>query len=145
MTMKFAEFGSISSGTMRHEDLIPEFTWTLRSLCPDTGEHAELCDEADALEDYDSEQAGFVLDDLFTALEEYAPPYGYFGSHPGDGADFGFWLSDDALAESDALRVSDTNEVPADYTGEVLHTNDHGNLTLYAADRGTLTEVWALV
>jgi len=35
--------------------------------------------------------------------------------------------------------------VPADYCGEVLHVNDHGNATLYAAERGQLSEVWSVV
>ncbi|MGH8674178.1 MAG: hypothetical protein ACREVG_07705, partial [Burkholderiales bacterium] len=43
----------------------------------------------------------------------------------GDGADFGYWLQD--MTDFDGLRVNDTSEVPSDYSGEVLHVNDHGN------------------
>lgn len=48
--------------------------------------------------------------------------------------------------EFDGLVVSDTSEVPADYDGEVLHINDHGNATLYVADgEGNLKEIAAVV
>jgi hypothetical protein len=145
-----AQFGSISSGTMRAEDLIPAFADCLAGLISEqpvhlqNKQHLELVAEANAIEDFAS--ADDTLADLFAALEEYAPPYGYFGAHEGDGACYGFWLSEDAIQYSfDGLRVDDTSEVPADYSGEVLHVNDHGNMTLYAAENGKLTEVWGLV
>lgn len=150
--MKYAQFGSISSGTMRAEDLIPAFTWELnyqfkrqpRSF--KRAEYRKLINEANRLTDYDSEEADEILQNLFDKLEHFAPPYGYFGAHPGDGADYGFWLSEDFPEDGfDGLRVNDTSEVPSDYTGEVLHVNDHGNMTLYVATRGKLRELWAVV
>jgi len=147
-------FGSVSSGTMRPEDLIPAFADELRAYVQAAGvegaipAHLKLAEEADAIEDYDSEEANGVLEELFDALNEYAPPYGYFGAHPGDGADYGFWLEEDWLRimyDDGVLEVSDTSEVPADYSGEVVHVNDHGNATLYAAQDGELTEVWSVV
>jgi hypothetical protein len=104
-----------------------------------------LIDEAEAIEDFDSDDASEVLSDLFNALNEFAPAYGYFGAHPGDGADYGFWLHEDWEQDFDGLKVDDTSEVPSDYSGEVLHVSDHGNPTLYVANAGVLTEVWALV
>lgn len=92
------------------------------------------------------EQLGYFLNEtLFDALDECAPPYFYFGSHPGDGADYGFWLSEEALQDFDGLKVSDLSEVPSDYSGEVLHVNDHGNTSLYAADNGKLEAIWEIV
>jgi hypothetical protein len=41
----------------------------------------------------------------------------------------------------DGLVVADTCEIPASYSGDVLHINDHGNATLYAAARGRLVEI----
>jgi hypothetical protein len=134
-------FGSISCGTMLPEDLIPAFEYEL-NLC--NTDHP-LLKEIDKLEDYKSEEADEILQELFDALNEYAPAYGYFGSHPGDGADYGFWLSETIEEDFDGLKVDDTSEVPSDYSGEVLHVNDHGNCTLYVADHGKLTEVWAVV
>lgn len=148
-----ATFGSISSGTMRNEDLIPDFAWHLaqyaKAAAPHLGainpDHIALCDEADAIEDFDSDDACELVNELSDALNEYAPAYGYFGAHPGDGADYGFWISESFEEDFDGLKVSDTSEVPEDYCGEVLHINDHGNITLYSCDNGKLTEVWSLV
>jgi hypothetical protein len=152
---RYASFGSISSGTMRPEDLIRTFSNELGWLIQNHNhcawpEHRKLVGEANAIlvEDYESEEASEILNELFEALEDFAPPYGYFGSHPGDGADYGFWLSEDfeqTFIDDGGLKVSDTGEVPDDYTGEVLHVNDHGNCTLYSARNGKLTEIWSVV
>ena len=141
-----AQFGTVSSGTMRPEDLIPAFASELDWLGGCSRAERKLINEANRIEDYDSEEAGFILDELFEALNERAPAYGYFGAHPGNGADYGFWFYEDFLDDNFyGLRVSDTSEVPPDYTGEVLHVNDHGNMTLYVARRGKLREVWGIV
>ena len=94
MDKDFPFYGTVSHGTMRNEDLIPEFVWTLRTLDTDK-EYADLITEACDLDlDYDSEQADYILADLFDALDALAPEGYYFGSHPGDGSDFGFWQVD---------------------------------------------------
>lgn len=151
MTQKYI-IGSISSGTMRPEDLIPVFLSTLEDLDPERAKQIREDKENklvfEWLDDTDNdkpEAADYLLDELFDALNEYAPPYFYFGSHPDDGADYGFWLSEDFEQDFEGLKVKDTSEVPADYTGEVLHVSDHGNPTLYDAENGKLTEVWSLV
>ena len=157
--MKHASFGTVSHGTMRLEDLLPDFASELEyhvqnnadEWCSDDGRaqrntYMELIGEAREI-DADDENAPEVLDNLFNALNDFAPPYAYFGANPGDGCDYGFWLLED-FAEQIAefgLRVNDTSEVPADYQGEVLHVSDHGNATLYIADNGKLSEVWAAV
>ncbi len=141
-TKHTAEFGSISHGTMLAEDLIPVLASELEWLEGTSGPNKKLIGEACS---YRDEEADKLLSKLFDALNEYAPPYGYFGSHPGDGADYGFWLSEGWDQDFDGLKVSDTCEVPKSYSGEVLHVNDHGNCTLYVARRGKLTEVWAIV
>lgn len=82
---------------------------------------------------------------LTDALDEFAPPYAYFGTNEGDGSDYGYWLSPSMSEDFDGLKVSDTSEVPSNYNGEVLHVNDHGNMTLYVAKDGELTEIWGLV
>ena len=148
----YAAMGSVSNGTMREEDLIPDFVWTLKHLAKqnDNQSHLTLCDEIEERmeEDdyYASEDASFDLNEgLFNALNEYALPYFYFGSHPGDGADYGFWLSEFFEDGFEGLKVEDTSEVPNDYSGEVLHVNDHGNMTLYAAQNGKLEKIWGIV
>jgi hypothetical protein len=98
-------------------------------------------------EDYfESDDASYDLNEaLFYALNEYAGPYFYFGSHPGDGSDYGFWLTEFIEDEFDGLKVSDSSEIPAKYRGEVLIVNDHGNTTLAVQTSRTLREVWSIV
>jgi hypothetical protein len=157
-------FGSISHGTMRAEDLIPAFADALRELCGDNADHVKLCNEADAIDfnlDVDTlvkDGTLAILEELFDALDEYAPAYGYFGAHEGDGSDYGFWPCDDIDENFDGLKVSDLSEVPDGHVGEVLLVNGHGNCTLYVyeeqsistATQGVVTvtaprEIWAIV
>jgi hypothetical protein len=141
--------GSISTGTMRCEDLVPAFIAELRSQTPCKLEHRKLCTEIEHAMDadgyFESEDASNDLESLIDALQEYSPVYFYFGAHPGDGADFGYWLPEDFPLEFDGLKVSDLSEVPTGYTGEVLEINDHGNMALYAYSRGKRRELWAIV
>lgn len=149
--------GSVSSATMRPEDLIPCFISELRSQRPLRREHRKLIREIEeniqrmtSPAYFESEQPEWDLEALFDALGEYCLPYFYFGAHPGDGSDYGYWLSEDFENEFDGLKVSDitiahTSTVPEDYTGEVLYVNDHGNMTLYACTRGRCREMWAIV
>jgi hypothetical protein len=142
-------FGSISTGTMRAADLIPAFTDTLARL-DKTGDYKGLLAEARAVSDFASDDADAIMEELFDALNSFAPDYGYFGAHPGDGADYGFWLSDDwdRMAKDDGvLFVSDWSDVPSDYTGGVAHVNDHGNATLAWIDApgADPREIWSVV
>ena len=159
--------GSISSGTMREEDLIPCFLDEI-NITPDNEtsiasirERIDFAeDEDNSYEYYGTDEANFDLHELFELLEEQAPPYFYFGSHPGDGADYGFWLTEDVSQEvkdSGGLVVSDLSEVtpelieentPSDNgIEEVLHINDHGNASLYSYNVKTeeFTEIWSIV
>ncbi len=143
--------GSVSTATMREEDLILTFLDALKAL--DLGLYRQLRKDYEEIMDLpeaDCQEAmyEFCWDTLCNALQNFAATYMYFGPHPGDGADYGFWLSEDfeqQFADDGGLKVSDTSEVPSDYTGKVLHVSDHGNPTLYAANNGKLTEVWSLV
>ena len=106
---------SLSHATMREEDLIPAFCSFLRENNPKAldaiqSDYPELPWEGDNLvfeESYlwnDSaypcwnlsgkigESVSFLLNEtLFDGLNNIAPEGCYFGSHPGDGSDFGFW------------------------------------------------------
>jgi hypothetical protein len=137
---------------MKADDLLPEFLYWLGQVDAKRAESLVKEYDLDSIDETDEgydETAQEAVDALFDILGEYCPPYCYFGAHEGDGADYGVWISWDSLDmaahDGDILKVSDTSEVPADYTGEVLHVNDHGNCTLYAANNGDLTEVWAVV
>lgn len=99
--MKPSSLGSISHGTMREADLIPSFTrhleWLTQAGRNDrTDRQTKLIAEADAVEDFDSEEAGYILEALFDALDEFSPEGAYFGANEGDGSDYGYWMGDDA-------------------------------------------------
>ena len=88
--MKF-QTGTVISGTLRTDDLLRAFAQELNRHRPDD----PLADWAFVLCSYgydDPAEANDCLNQLFDALSIIAEPHGcYFGAHPGDGADFGFW------------------------------------------------------
>ena len=140
--------GSISHGTMRPEDLIPTFLSEAESLRLSKAERAtvrEIAKRHNADDyDYDSEEAGYDLEELFDLLSNHVPDYCYFGSHPGDWADYGVWISED-IADSDVARVNDPAELHAVKDNVALFVNDHGNMTLYRRADNRWIEVWSVV
>jgi len=157
--------GSISTGTLRTEDLLDAFASELERL--DSGHSAlQLISRAKdgvytvAAGLMEQEDAPTVVDELQDALSELAPPHVYFGSlegreapllrlqvvhrqraqHP-DGADFGFWPELDfgfctlRAGDSDDERVDDD-------CGIIIHVNDHGNVAVYDLERNPL---WSAV
>ena len=142
--------GTVSHATMRPEDLIPCFLELLKEL--DTNkEYSSVIAEGEQIiqdEDWDNENTSmFLNEDLWEALNNFSPPYCYFGANEGDGSDYGFWANDieDTLQDFDGLKVKDLSEVTEDYTGEVFLVNDHGNVTFYNAEKGKVTEIWSIV
>ena len=94
---------TIIHATLRHEDLIPAFLAEYKRLGGRAGNiRAFESAIASNWEPYPhSSGFGIVtpdpgedLADLFDLLAEFAPEGTYFGSHPGDGSDFGFWTSE---------------------------------------------------
>mgnify|MGYP005850426757 CR=1 FL=1 len=95
---------TLIEGTHRTQDLLPVFLSVLRIVDPD--EYAAMvvspfwhppayAMEDDSSEWWDSEDAKRMLAELFTSLEVGSPEGYCFGTHPGDGADFGFWAIED--------------------------------------------------
>ena len=159
-----AEFqlGSISTGTLRPEDLIPAFTYTLGALAhnpisnlsqfkskamADTWQNAiNIINSSNRRPiAYDHPEIHELIDELQDALQEYCPPFVYFGTHPGDGADFGFWPDMDRLEEE--MR-STTSDFQADNCwtladdGVIVNVSDHGNVTVMDMERNVL---WSVV
>lgn len=150
--------GSVSTATMRNQDLLPAFVDELRYLGHrDTkltiiqrrvqsalnGKYGEN----DAY--FQNEESAWDLDDLFDMLDSHSLPYVNFGSHYGNGSDYGFWVDSEYLEnciyDGELLKVENTSDIPVNYSGEVLEVNERGNMTLYACKRGKLREIWAIV
>jgi hypothetical protein len=157
------KLGSISHGTLRTADLLESFADELeRFINPLMLEAAKAPYAAWALlisnsraeairllrnEIGGDEESAAVLDRLYDALETFAPPYCYFGSNEGDGADMGFWLAPEweIMAQEDGVPiVRSLSQVAEGYVGDVLVTTDHRNVTLYNA-QPRFIEVWAVV
>ena len=94
--------GSISHGTLRNEDLIPKYMSIIFRNNPQKAREIwksspnllqALCDEKVGQNNswWDSEEACEIAEELMDTLQEYAPEGHYFGSHPGDGSDIGYW------------------------------------------------------
>ena len=146
--MKYASLGSISTGTLRTEDLLDSFADELEyhvtrnaELPLVEREHlTKLVWDAREVTDFDSEEAADLSRELWDALGQFAPPYCYFGSIEGDGADFGFWFCGPGSIE-DLPRVSGPNEVEKHLGEECVFVNDHGNVTIYGADGKPVLEL----
>jgi hypothetical protein len=150
MTMQQTQFGTVLERTMRSEDLIPAFVDELKYLYgedPIPENVAKTIADADAVTDFDADETPLIVDELFESLNELAPAYGYFGAHPGDGSDYGFWLHEDFQQMILDGGGASGDETPDKRTlsGEFLHINDHGNCTLFAWANGKWAEVWAVV
>ena len=144
--------GSVSTGTLRDEDLLAAFAFELERLADN---YPELVDRANQfVEDgfTDGEASSNCVAELMDALSEYAPPHVYFGAHEGDGADFGFWPDMDfsgceffTVLEPDVRDPSDFepgSELVDTTCGIYVSINDHGNVTV-SEIRGA--EIWSAV
>lgn len=108
---KLGEIGSVSWRTQRTGDLIESFSSTLSELWPSKATELEKSPEyapvyaymnspeydddawfVDAPEDL-RDSAHFLLEELFDCLEACAPRRAYFGAHPFDGSEYGFWFA----------------------------------------------------
>ena len=91
---------SVSHGTLRSQNLLPAFLEVIK----DTAEYCQLIScpapgypwpnsifSCDAHEWWDSDEACEIGEEIHTILNDYAPEGFYFGTHPGDGSDFGYW------------------------------------------------------
>jgi hypothetical protein len=149
------EIGSYSSGTMREEDLIPTFMGLLEEVDAERAKSYGYANRKalrylndDRVKPYSAkeeedirEQLLWMIDELFDILNDHVPAYCYFGSHPGDGADYGVWMDEETLSEDirdgSVTSVGDLSELDTLLVDDefipsmVLVTNDHGNMTLY--------------
>ena len=96
---------SLSHATMRTQDLIPVFMDFLKTNAND--KYLKIIKDNNLIEDFfwpDDEHeyweaedtVYFLNEDLFNILNEIAPEDCYFGSHIGNGSDYGFWEAEDS-------------------------------------------------
>jgi hypothetical protein len=153
------QLGSISTGTLRPEDLIPAFTYTMGELThnpiSNTSKYpneamAKLWDEAihligtDQWWTLDPEDSGVngLLNDLTDALNELCPPFVYFGTLEGDGADFGFWPDIETIQEIVNIAECDASQgISCPDDGVIVQVSDHGNVTVMDMERNVIWSV----
>ena len=96
---------SVIHGTHRNEDLIPSFMEVINIFDPEKAKElkAKYPEMEKALKElaedsykeisyFGSEESSYFLNEvLFDVLDSYSPENFYFGSHPGDGSDYGYW------------------------------------------------------
>lgn len=145
------ELGTVSHGTLRSEDLLDAFLWEAEHLRLTKDERSRVreiraASKADEDADYwisgDAEEDVNTLQDI---LGNHVPPYCYFGAHPGDGSDFGVWISEsltDDCVNDDVWRDPGDGSTMPQGKAYRLVVSDHGNMTLY--DRHG-REIWGVV
>ena len=92
----------------------------------------------------DDDPSAECLNDCLDELQANAPIYCYVGASESDGADFGVWLSQDALNEAIRTGVpipgtQDRNGAGSCINvedGTIIDVNDHGNVSVYELTRG---------
>lgn len=153
MSTHTATLGTVSHGTLRPEDLLESFAYELRQLDPENallGEYLDL-DCLDEWTDEQQEAASELVNDMIDALSEHAPTFCYFGAHPGDGSDFGFWFDYESFEDSrrckECINIDGSEEqekiaalIAAADACYACFVNDHGNVTIYGADGAILIE-----
>ena len=101
---------SVIHGSLRPADMVPAFAHELADMTS----HEQVVkitgftpDNAPADGDafWDTFEAAVILTGLYDALNSVAPEGCYFGAHPGDGSDFGFWMTDEAAEELETLEM----------------------------------------
>ena len=144
------QLGSISTGTLKIDDLLEATATTFNNL------GSTVTTDTHTWE-YDDEM---LLSIYMEALNELCPPFVYFGTHPGDGADFGFWPDMNRLDEElyNQTGAPHLDKVPSyclpmhqDYPyGEIelkddnviVQLSDHGNVTVMDMERNI---IWSVV
>jgi len=101
-------YGTVSNGSMRNQDILPDCMDVLLEYYPlayrvvttaisiELGiTYTELCGDQDNPA-WDTEMMLWIVREVvWDAMDEIAPDGYYFGAHPGDGSDYGYWEIED--------------------------------------------------
>ena len=166
VSLKRASFDSVSHGTLKTEDLLNALGNELEWLILRNGDFLSLPEnfatrdrlnklvgdagdcfgkDGETLTPEGEENGSEIVNKLCDALTEFAPLYGQFGTHCGDGADFGYWTDLDSVKEQVGFVSHVDREYPeAGFEGEWLHVNERGNCTLYVREGDVDREIWSI-
>lgn len=146
------QLGSISTGTLRLENLLPAFICALepfdeaavKSLNERLIELGFPYSHWYAMIQFEpwprvfDNDVNAILNDTIIALNGVCPPFVYFGAHPDDGTDFGFWPDWDVLPSD--VQAGKTGQYLRDNT--LINVDTDGNVTVMDLDRNVL---WSTV
>ena len=107
--------GTLIHGTFLPADMIPAFFDALQGANPDAAARIAVdyaiperigvgtrydvhAVDWEAMDDEAPRDVEFLLEALFDALDAVAPEGTFFGSHPGNSSDFGFWPAEEEEA-----------------------------------------------
>lgn len=148
--------GSISSGTLRAEDVVPDLLhaaehWVsmsradrnrVRRIGAEVSAAMNSVWDADTYEQ-EQEHAIETLSEAWSDLEDiltmYAPPGHYVGAHPGDGADIGVWASEEIPCVCPKV-----GNVTPDMLDDAAASDGPGDIVFELSDHGNLLMVWTL-
>jgi hypothetical protein len=88
------EEGTVIQGTLLNRELMRAFAPILNSMSPGheyVGEFLDLDTTATSDEDFITPEAYELCFGIVDEINALLPEDWFFGPHPGDGADFGFW------------------------------------------------------
>lgn len=127
---QYLPLGTISEGTMVTEDVGDALVWELsqlrlsrehRKLVREWDKERERLDKRADAEQWPDVTLEDLLDELWDAVDDYAPPYCYVGALEGDGACYGVWPDIEYLernscnvtlaAMGDVVKVNDLAEL----------------------------------
>jgi hypothetical protein len=92
--------GTVSHGTLRTQDLLRSFADEYQRVLPFNSfelvyDARNCANEMDEDENHpgNAQTGSEIVEELIDALDAIAQRDGfYFGTHPGDGSDFGYWV-----------------------------------------------------
>lgn len=163
--MKYASIGTVSHATFKDSDLIEAFAMELEYQVQRNADYFQSSesarnererilrviwdameyDESKALEQGDYETGTEIVQELMDYLNNFTALYCYFGSHAGDGSDFGYWIDWEYIEEGayhGGCIVLNDAEIPEDYSGDAICINEHGNTSGYRVQNGKTVEVY---
>ena len=140
------QLGTISTGTLRTQDLLPTFVNTLLGIdnANDGQTHGYQFTYQNAWDsDYDADSywnSSYPTEDLeivSNLLVDLCPPFVYFGTLEGDGSDFGFWVDHGEVLEV-MLTAEENEEGDAWLTDNGLLAHDGHDATYMDRERNVI-------